>query len=206
MGDPTVIGDYPDSFDTHDIAPSALIELIKHSLNEGTDQAGGSIGVPTTFLVGCALNVNARALDREVKLLHKKIEAGADFALTQPVFDPTVIERFHEAYAAQFGPLELPILVGILPLYGARHAAFLHNEVPGIEIPALLRERIAAAGDASPQEGVLIAQELLQAIQPVAQGVYLMPAFGRYDLAAAVIDSLGRSRTTATVYPTSARS
>ncbi|NLE52082.1 MAG: bifunctional homocysteine S-methyltransferase/methylenetetrahydrofolate reductase [Chloroflexi bacterium] len=206
MGDPTVIGDYPDSFDTHDIAPSALIHLIKRNLNTGIDQAGGSIGLPTTFLVGCALNINARALDREVKLLRKKIEAGADFALTQPVFDPTVIERFHEAYAAQFGPLELPILVGILPLYGARHAAFLHNEVPGIEIPALLRERIAAAGDASPQEGVLIAQELLQAIQPVAQGVYLMPAFGRYDLAAAVIDSLGRSRTTATVYPTSARS
>jgi len=194
MGDPTVIGDYPDSFDTHDIAPSALIHLIKHNLNAGNDQAGGSIGLPTSFLVGCALNINARALDREVKLLHKKIEAGADFALTQPVFDSAVIERFRDAYAAQFGPLTLPILAGILPLYGARHAAFLHNEVPGIEIPAALRERITAAGDNASQEGVLIAQELLQAIQPVTQGVYLMPAFGRYDLVAAVVDSLGRSR------------
>ena len=206
MGDPTVIGDYPDSFDTHDIAPSALIHLIKHNLNAGSDQAGSSIGLPTSFLVGCALNINARALDREVKLLHKKIEAGADFALTQPVFDPAVIERFHNAYAAQFGPLTLPVLAGILPLYGARHAAFLHNEVPGIEIPAALRERITAAGDTSPEEGVLIAQELLQAIQPVAQGVYLMPAFGRYDLAAAVIDSLGRSRSTAGPHSTGARS
>lgn len=206
MGDPTVIGDYPDSFDTHDIAPSALIQLIKHNLNEGTDQAGGSIGVPTTFLTGCALNINARALDREVKLLRKKIEAGADFALTQPVFDPAVIDRFHEAYAAQFGPLTLPLLAGILPLYGARHAAFLHNEVPGIEIPRALRDRIDAAGELSPQEGVLIAQELLQAIKPVAQGVYLMPAFGRYDLAAAVIDSLGRSRATTDLHPAGARS
>jgi methionine synthase I (cobalamin-dependent)/5,10-methylenetetrahydrofolate reductase len=206
MGDPTVIGDYPDSFDTHDIAPSALIELIKHSLNKGVDQAGGSIGVPTTFLVGCALNINARALDREVKLLHKKIEAGADFALTQPVFDPTVIERFHDAYAAQFGPLTLPLLAGILPLFGARHAAFLHNEVPGIEIPQSLRQRIEAAGETAPQEGVLIAQELLHAVKPLAQGVYLMPAFGRYDLAAAVIDSLGRSRATTDLHPADARS
>ena len=206
MGDPTVIGDYPDSFDTHDIAPSALIELIKHSLNKGVDQAGGSIGVPTTFLVGCALNINARALDREVKLLHKKIEAGADFALTQPVFDPAVIERFHDAYAAQFGPLTLPLLAGILPLFGARHAAFLHNEVPGIEIPQSLRQRIEAAGETAPQEGVLIAQELLHAVKPLAQGVYLMPAFGRYDLAAAVIDSLGRSRATTDLHPADARS
>lgn len=197
MGDPTVIGDYPDSFDTHDIAPSALIRLIKHNLNNGVDQAGGSIGQPTSFQVGCALNINARDVDREVKLLHKKIEAGADFALTQPTFDVAMLERFHDAYAAHYGPLTLPILVGLLPLYGARHAAFLHNEVPGIEIPAHIRERIAAAGDESPYEGVRIAQELLRALQPLAQGVYLMPAFGRYDLAAAVIDSLGRSRSPA---------
>ncbi len=194
MGDPTKIGDYPDSFDAHDIVPTALIELVKHNLNHGIDQAGNSIGQPTSFVVGCALNVNAHDLDREVRLLHKKISAGADYALTQPIFAPEALDRFREAYEATYGPLQLPILAGILPLFGARHAAFLHNEVPGIEIPEHIRQRIADAGDQAPAEGVRIAQELLSSLQGRAQGVYLMPAFGRYDLVASVIDVLGRSR------------
>ncbi len=193
MGDPTVIGDYPDSFDTHDIVPSSLIALIKHNLNTGIDQAGNSIGQPTSFEVGCALNVNARDVDREIKLLRKKIEAGADFALTQPVFDANVLKRFRAAYSSQYGPLELPILVGILPLASARHAAFLHNEVPGIDIPESIRRRIIDAADDAPQEGVRIARELLLTIHDLAQGTYLMPAFGRYDLAADVVDVLGRT-------------
>jgi homocysteine S-methyltransferase len=193
MGDPTKIGDYPDSFDAHDIVPTALIELVKRNLNAGVDQAGNSIGQPTSFVVGCALNVNAHDLDREVKLLHKKISAGADYALTQPIFAPEALDRFREAYEATYGPLQLPILAGILPLFGARHAAFLHNEVPGIEIPEHIRQRIADAGDQAPAEGVRIAQELLSSLQGRAQGVYLMPAFGRYDLVASVIDVLGRS-------------
>lgn len=194
MGDPTKIGDYPDSFDAHDIVPTSLIRLVKHNLNAGADGAGNSIGQPTSFLVGCALNVNAGDLGREVRLLHKKIDAGADFALTQPVFEPERLDRFRAAYAAEFGPLTLPILAGILPLFGERHTAFLHNEVPGIEIPEAIRERIARAGDRAPAEGVHVAQELLLSVRERAQGVYLMPAFGRYDLVAAVIDALGRSR------------
>ena len=193
MGDPTIIGDYPDSFDTHDIVPTSLIRLVKQNLNTGIDQAGNSIGQPTSFTVGCALNVNARDVGHEIKLLRKKIDYGADFALTQPVFDPTVMARFLDAYAALHGPLELPVLAGILPLFGERHAAFLHNEVPGIEIPIPILKRIEEAGDSAPQEGVLIAQELLVAVQSLAQGTYIMPAFGRYDLAAGVIDILGRS-------------
>lgn len=193
MGDPTIIGDYPDSFDTHDIVPSKLIQLIKHNLNSGVDQAGNSIGQPTSFQVGCALNVNALDLDREVRLLRKKIDNGADFALTQPVFDATVLQRFQDAYAAAYGPLELPILVGILPLYSQRHAAFLHNEVPGIDIPDTIQQRIIGAGDDAKHEGVRIAQEILLQIKPLAQGTYLMPAFGRYDLAASVIDVLERT-------------
>lgn len=193
MGDPTVIGDYPDSFDTHDIAPTGLIKLIKHNLNTGIDQAGNSIGQPTAFLTGCALNVGARDLDREIRLLRKKIDSGADFALTQPIFDPHVLDRFKDAYSAEYGHLDLPILVGLLPLYGARHARFLHNEVPGIDIPDAVQQRMAdASEEEAPHEGVRIAQELLLAIQPEAQGVYLMPAFGRYDLAANVVDILER--------------
>ena len=193
MGDPTQIGDYPDSFDTHDIVPSSLIKLIKQKLNVGLDEAGNSIGQPTSFEVSCALNVNARDLDREIRLLRKKIDAGADFALTQPVYDPAVLERFLDAYAKQHGALELPILAGILPLYGTRHAAFLHNEVPGIDIPAAIRQRIDDAGDDVQLEGVKVAQELLVGIKDMAQGAYIMPAFGRYDLVAGVVDVLGRT-------------
>jgi 5,10-methylenetetrahydrofolate reductase len=193
MGDPTKIGDYPDAFDTHDIPPSGLITLIKRSLNQGVDYAGNSIGQPTSFTVGCALNVNARDPEREIKLLRKKIEAGADFALTQPVFDPATLARFLDAYAAQHGALDLPVLVGILPLNNPRHAAFLHNEVPGIDIPERTRQRLIDAGDDSKSEGVYIAQELLLELKDMAQGVYIMPAFGRYDLAASVVDVLERS-------------
>jgi homocysteine S-methyltransferase len=194
MGDPTTIGDYPDAFDTHDIAPTGLIRLIKHNLNDGQDQAGNSIGQPTSFHVGCALNIGALDLPREVKLLRKKLDSGADFALTQPTFDPSALERFLEAYAADYGPLDLPVLVGLMPLYGSRHAAFLHNEVPGIVIPDDVRKRIDAAGDGAPEEGVQIARELLVRIKPLAQGAYIMPAFGRYDLAAGVVDVLERTR------------
>ncbi len=194
MGDPTTIGDYPDAFDMHDIAPTGLMHLIKRNLNQGQDQAGHSIGQPTSFHVGCALNINARDLLREVRLLRKKIDAGADFALTQPTFDPAALERFLDAYAAEYGPLTLPVLVGLLPLYGSRHAAFLDNEVPGIDIPPDVRRRIDAAGDDAAQEGVRIAQELLLQVKPLAQGAYIMPAFGRYDLAAGVVDVLERSR------------
>ncbi len=192
MGDPTNIGDYPASFDTHDIAPSGLIDLIKHNLNAGLDQAGNSIGQPTSFFTGCALNVNAQDIGREIRLLRKKIDAGADFALTQPIFDPAVLDRFFTAYAAQHGPLEIPVLAGILPLYSTRHAAFLHNEVPGITIPEATQQRIIDAGDDAPLAGVEIAQELLLAARDMAQGCYIMPAFGRYDLAASVVDALDR--------------
>jgi homocysteine S-methyltransferase len=90
----------------------------------------------------------------------------------------------------------LPIVAGILPLYGPRHAAFLHNEVPGIDIPDPIQKRIIDAGDDSPKEGVVVASELLLRIRQLAQGAYIMPAFGRYDLAAGVVDALGRSKTT----------
>jgi homocysteine S-methyltransferase len=195
MGDPTVIGDYPDSFDTHDIVPTSLIRLIHQSLNQGIDQAGNSIGQPTSFQIGCALNANAQDLDREIELLRKKMDSGADFALTQPVYDPGVLERFLKAYEARYGRLTLPILAGILPLYGVRHMLFLHNEVPGIHVPDSIQKRIIEAGDHAPQEGVKIAQELLLGIKDMAQGTYIMPAFGRYDLVAGVVDILDRAQT-----------
>lgn len=190
MGDPTAIGDYPDAFDKSDIVPSGLIRLIKHSLNTGKDQAGNSIGQPTSFLIGCALSLSPKDMDAEIKTLRKKIEAGADFALTQTVFEPEKVRAFRDRYEALHGPLTLPLLAGVLPLWGARHAAFLHNEVPGVTIPEKTRARIDAAGDTAPQTGVQIAVELLQELQGMVQGAYLIPPFGKYEMAAEIVEAI----------------
>jgi homocysteine S-methyltransferase len=190
MGDPTAIGDYPTANDQYDLVPSGLIKMVKQNFNAGVDHAGAQLGSPTAFFVGAALNLCAADVDKEIKNLRKKIEAGADFALTQPVYEVEPARAFLRRYEQLHGALALPVIAGVLPLYGARHAAFLHNEVPGISIPEALRERIAAAGEAGPQEGVRIAGELLDELRTVPQlrGAYLMPPFGRYDLAAEIID------------------
>ncbi len=189
MGDPASIGDYPEAMDNYDLVPSGLIKLIKQRFNAGVDHAGSDIGQPTSFFVGCALNLNPKDPAREMKILRRKIRAGADFALTQPVFDPKKARRFLEAYEAEFGHLEIPVLVGVMPLYSRRHAAFLHHEVPGITIPPEIMQRIEQAGDKAPREGVRIAQELVAAIRPWAAGIYIMPQFQRYDLAAEIVEA-----------------
>lgn len=197
MGDPTSVGDYPEAMDDFDLAPSGLIRLIKDGFNTGVDHAGADLGGATSFVVGCALNPGAPDPDRELRVLRRKVAAGADFVLTQPVFDPDELRRFLQRYRDLFGPLSIPVLAGILPLAGERHAEFLHNEVPGIQIPEPLRRRVAAA--AQPQaEGQRIALELIEAAADSAQGIYLMPAFGRYDLAAELIEGV-RARLPSTV-------
>ena len=190
MGDPTAVGDYPEAMDNYDLVPTGLINLVKTHFNAGVDHAGADIGGQTSFFVGCALNLGAHDLEHEIRLLRKKMEAGADFALTQPVYAPQVAERFLEAYRRLHGPLEIPVLAGVLPLFNDRHAAFLHNEVPGIDIPEAIRRRISAAGDEGQREGVRIAVELLSGLQGLIQGAYLMPPFGRYDMAADIIDAV----------------
>jgi 5,10-methylenetetrahydrofolate reductase len=188
MGDPTSIGDYPDAMDDYDLVPSGLIKLIKQNFNVGLDHAGADIGQPTSFFVGCALNLCPLDPEREIKNLNRKLQAGADFALTQPVYDPQVAEDFLRRYTNEHGPLSIPVLVGVLPLYSPRHVAFLHNEVPGISIPEEIRKRILSAGINAPHEGVRIALELIEQMKTWANGVYLMPAFNRYDLAAEIVD------------------
>lgn len=189
MGDPTRIGDYPEAMDSYDIVPTGLIHLITAQFNSGLDKAGNTIDQPTSFVAGCALNLTPTDPAKEMRLLRKKIHSGADFAITQPVFDPRGALDFIEAYEAQYNEKMLPVIAGIKPLYNSRNAEFLHHEVPGINIPEQLRKRMHDASDQQ-QEGVGIAQELLAMIRPVVQGVYMMPAFGRYDLVADVIDSL----------------
>lgn len=191
LGDPTRIGDYPEATDTVDVVPTGLIALVKRSFNAGTDRLGSSIGEPTSYFVGCAVNLGATDIDRECRLLKKKVDSGADFALSMPVFTPDVPLTFRQAYEASYGPLELPILVGILPVVTARHAEFLQNELPGVDIPPAVRDRIAGAGPKREQaEGLAIANEIAQQLRGRAAGIYLMPPFGRYDLAAELVESI----------------
>jgi homocysteine S-methyltransferase len=190
MGDPTAIGDYPDASDSYDLVPTGLIRLIKEEFNTGVDHSGGQIGQPTSFFVGAALNLCPSNPAREIKVLRKKLESGADFFLTQPVFDAHRARQFLALYAEQFGQIELPILVGILPLVTDRHASFLHNEVPGINIPENIQERISKAGGDSAVEGAQIAMELVQDLKSDFQGIYFMPAFSRYDMVAEIIDQI----------------
>jgi homocysteine S-methyltransferase len=191
MGDPARIGDYPEATDNYDIVPSRLIGVIKHDLNQGRDMAGNSIGSPTSFTVGCALNMAADDLDREIKVLGDKLANGADFALGQAVFDPPRVEAFLNRYREINGKdMKLPVIMAVMPLVSVKQAQFLHNEVPGIIIPDAIFARLEAAGEDAPHEGVRIAIELIQQMRDFVQGAYIIPAFGRYEYAAEVVDAI----------------
>lgn len=190
MGDPTSVGDYPEAMDNYDLVPSGLIKLIKQGFNEGIDHSGTSIGQPTNFFVGAALNLCPPDLENEIKNLHRKIKAGADFFLTQPVYRAEDGLKLLEAYQAKHGKLNIPILAGILPLVSVKHANFLHNEVPGISIPDESRKRIEAAGDEGVKAGVEIAVELVEQLKAWAGGVYVMPQFHKYDMVAEIIEKV----------------
>ncbi len=191
MGDPTSIGDYPEAADNYDLVPSGLIKLIKQGFNTGVDHAGASIGQPTSFFVGSALNLCSPEPETEIKNLKRKLKAGADFFLTQPIYDPSVAKAFLDRFAEETGSLlDKPLLVGVLPLVSVKHANFLHNEVPGIVIPEITRQRMEQAGEHGSAEGVKIAVELIQQIKAWAQGVYIMPQFHRYDLVAEIIEAV----------------
>jgi homocysteine S-methyltransferase len=192
MGDPTSIGDYPEAMDNYDLVPSGLIKLIKQGFNMGVDHSGTSIGQPTNFFVGAALNLCPQDMDNEIKNLHRKVKAGADFFLTQPIYRTEDGPKLLEAYEVKHGKLNKPILAGILPLVSAKHANFLHNEVPGVFIPEEARKKIESAGDAERgvKVGVELAVELIQQIKGWAGGVYIMPQFHRYDMIAEIIEKI----------------
>lgn len=190
MGDPTSIGDYPEAMDNYDLVPSGLIKLIKTGFNMGMDHSGTSIGQPTAFFVGAALNLCPPDPEREIKNLHRKVLNGADFFLTQPIYRPEDGSRLREQYEAVHGPLNRPILAGLLPLVSTKHANFLHHEVPGVFIPNEAIQRIEAAGDEGARVGVELAVELVEQIKDWAGGVYIMPQFHRYDMAAEIIEAV----------------
>jgi homocysteine S-methyltransferase len=190
MGDPTSIGDYPEAMDNYDLVPSGLIKLIKQGFNAGVDHSGTSIGQPTNFFVGAALNLCPPDVEREIKNLHRKVNAGTDFFITQPIYraedGPALLER----YEAKYGKLNKPVLAGILPLVNVRHANFLHNEVPGISIPEEARKRVESAGEHGAAAGVELAVELIQQIKAWAGGVYIMPQFHKFDMVAEIIEAI----------------
>ncbi len=190
MGDPTSIGDYPEAMDNYDLVPSGLIKLIKQGFNMGVDHSGTSIGQPTSFFCGAALNLCPPDPEQEIKNLHRKIKNGADFFLTQPIYETEKARSFLGQYEAAHGKLDKPVLVGVLPLVSLKHANFLHHEVPGISIPDEMLRRMEQAGEGASRVGVELAVELIENIKPWAQGIYIMPQFSRFDLIAEIVEAV----------------
>jgi len=185
-GDPPSLGDYPESTAVYDLDSIGLIQVLGQ-LNEGSDSAGASIGRRASFTVACAIDPTRPDLAEEARRLKAKLAAGANLVMTQPIYDIAVWERFLEVFDDE---IAVPVLLGILPLQSSKHAEFLHNEVPGISLTDEARDRMRRAGADGRREGVRMAQELLQVARPQVQGVYIMPSFGRYEVAAEVLDVL----------------
>jgi 5,10-methylenetetrahydrofolate reductase len=178
-GDPVPVGAYPNTTGVWDVDSVGLIQILR-GMNEGHDAAGGSIGAKASFHIGCALNLNMteEETEREIDKYRRKIAAGAQYIMTQPIYELAPLERFLQ----RVGKPPIPILLGCIPLHSSRHAEYLHNEVPGITIPDDVRARMRAAGERGHEEGLHIAQELLLQARSLVQGVYLMPSYGRYDV------------------------
>ncbi len=175
-------GDYPNVTAVYDVDSAGLARIIKR-FNEGLDLAGKSIGHPARFLIGGALDMTTATLDRELPKMERKLEAGVDFFMTQPIYEPETLDAFER----RVGRLPVPVLVGVLPLQSSRHAEFLHNEVPGITIPDWIRDSMRIVGNAGRDEGFRLAHELLNVLVDRIDGAYLMPSFGRYEVCAALV-------------------
>lgn len=181
-GDPPKLGEYPMATAVFDVDAIGLLK-IADNLNHSLDLAGNPIGHPTAFFLGAGFNPGAIDLEKEIDRLHQKIEAGAEYIFTQPVFDQ---EKFLKALD-KAGEIRAAIFVGILPLASFRNAEFFHNEVPGMTVPDNIRERMRIASDRGKEhglaEGVTIAQEALLSVLKYVQGIYIMPPFGKVSAA-----------------------
>ena len=188
-GDPPRGGDYVNATAVFDVDAIGLARIVA-GMNRGVDAAGNSIGEPTAFGIGVAVDPGAADRSREIDRLHAKIEAGAMWAQTQPVYDLEQLDGF----LARMGPVSVPLIVGILPLHSFRHAEFLHNEVPGITIPDAVRARLRDAGDHALRVGIETAQAILTEVRRRYAGAYLMPSFGRFEVVAEVLEVLSGVR------------
>ena len=186
-GDPPKMGDYPEATAVYDLDSIGLLRILA-GLNRGIDPAGKEMAAPTSFVLATGAEPAALDYERELDRLYRKKEAGAEFVMTQPVYDPTVMDRFLD----DTRDLGLPILMGLVPLASYRNAEFLHNNVPGMRVPEEIRERMrqAGSGTSGRAEGVRIARDALLASRDRIAGAYIMPPLGRYDLALEVVDGL----------------
>ena len=183
-GDPPRTGDYVNATAVFDVDAIGLIRVLT-SMNLGLDATGNSVGEPTAFCVGAALNPAAEEPAREMERFLAKVEAGARWVQTQPVYDLEVLERF---FARTRPPV--PVMVGLLPLHSSRHAEFLHNEVPGITVPDDVRGRMREAGERGLRVGIALGQELIVQVRRRYAGAYLMPSFGRFEVVAEVLEAI----------------
>jgi homocysteine S-methyltransferase len=186
-GDPPKLGDYPDATAVYDVDSVGLIRIMDH-LNHGCDLAGNLIGPALGIHVGCGADPGKPDIEKEVQRLEAKVKAGAEYIMTQPVYEIRTLETFLRLVK----PFNTPVLVGLLPLYSHKNAEFLHNEVPGMRIPEETRERMrkAGSGDEARLVGVKIAQEALLCAKELAQGAYIMPPFNKVELAVRVVEIL----------------
>ncbi len=177
-GDPAKVGDHPGAKSVYDVTSVQLIEIVRR-LNEGFNHSGKSIKAPTQFVTGCTFNPNAKHLDAQVARLERKLAAGAQYVMTQPVFDPSLVETVAKRTAG----LGVPIFMGVWPLLNGRQTEFLHNEVPGILIPDAVRARMAGKeGPEGRALGVEVAKEVCRASLANFPGVYLITPFLNYEL------------------------
>lgn len=179
-GDPVSVGGETGASSVFDLNAVGLLKLLTQ-LNRGRNLFGAELGGETAFLAGAAFNPNVTDLSGQLHKLHKKLAAGARFVQTQPIFDPVLLERMMTA----LDPLDVPVLVGVMPLVSGRNAEFLHNEVPGIRLPEAVRQRMRnLSGEAGRVEGMAVAGELIAAAKQLGVGgYYLIPPFGKVTLA-----------------------
>jgi methionine synthase / methylenetetrahydrofolate reductase(NADPH) len=176
-GDPPSVGDYPETSGVYEVDSVGLVKIL-HRLNQGTDWAGKTLGGATNFTIGVALNPVADDLDNEIARFHAKVEAGAHFAMTQPLFDP---EHWHTFIKKLGGPPPIPVLIGIWPLNSYKQALRLNNEVPGIMIPQPVLKSMEDAGAAARDRGFDVARQMLAWARTELAGAYLIPPFKRYE-------------------------
>jgi homocysteine S-methyltransferase len=179
-GDPPTQGDFPNATGIWDVDSIGLIAILRN-LNQGLDGMGRNLGTSSAFYIGCAATPSAPDVNLDLERLHRKIEAGAQFIMTQPVYDAASFLDYFDQYKMRYGPVPIPILVGLQPLHSSQQAEKFHHEVPGIVIPEDVRTRLRQAGEAASLVGVEIIKEVFDALCSSVQGTYIM-TLGRYDL------------------------
>ncbi|MGD9896951.1 MAG: bifunctional homocysteine S-methyltransferase/methylenetetrahydrofolate reductase [Candidatus Methylacidiphilaceae bacterium] len=185
-GDPAKAGDHPGATSVYDLNSLGLIKLMA-KLNAGVSAAGRDLKAKTRFVIGCAFNPNSVQFDSQVRKLESKIAAGAQYTMTQPVFDLELVRKSAE----RLKPLGIPVFLGVMPVLNSRNAEFLHNEVPGISIPENLRERLRhLEGPKAAEVGLEAARSLAEAALEHFGGIYLITPFMRYDLSVRLIQEL----------------